>query len=269
MAKNQVSKLKETGTMKLRILITNDDGINSPGLKVAEAVAEKISSDIWVVAPETDQSGTAHSLTLHEPIRLHRISPKRFAVRGTPTDCVIIALTQILKDQKPPDLLISGVNRGTNIGEDVTYSGTLAAAMEGMLSNVPSVALSQGYNGANAVKWSTAEEHASGLLLKLIKAGWPKNVFINMNFPDVEADDVSDIVVTKQGRRDFANVITDERMDTRNVPYYWIGFRRQIGEIDFGPETDLAVIWQGGISITPMQVDLTDKDTKQALAEIF
>ena len=248
---------------KPRILVSNDDGINAPGLKVAEKIARALSPDVWVVAPETEQSGASHSLTLHEPLRVRKISGRWHAVRGTPTDCVIIALDHILKDEKAPDLVISGVNRGTNIGEDVTYSGTVAAAMEGTLLGIPSIALSQGYTSPHPVKWGTAEHHGPKLLRRLLKEGWPEGVFININFPDVVSGGVRELAVTQQGQRDAANIFIDERVDARNVPYYWIGFRRQKGEAH--PKSDLAVLSRGGISVTPLQIDLTHRRTMQAL----
>lgn len=249
----------------LRILVSNDDGIDAPGLEAAERIARTLSSDVWVVAPEFEQSGASHSLTLHEPLRMRGLSRRRHAVRGTPTDCVIMALDRILEDGKPPDLLISGVNRGANLGEDVTYSGTVAAAMEGTLLGIPSVALSQGFTSPHPVKWSTAEHHAPGLLRRLLREGWPAGVFINVNFPDVASAGVTELAVTRQGQRDAANVFIDERIDARNVPYYWIGFRRHDGKPH--PRSDLAVVARGGISVTPLQIDLTHRRTRQALEE--
>ncbi len=260
-----MSRTERDQSRKLRILVSNDDGINAPGLRVAEKVARALTSDVWVVAPEFEQSGASHSLTLHEPLRVRRLSRRRYAVRGTPTDCVIMALDQILKGQKAPDLLISGVNRGTNLGEDVTYSGTVAAAMEGTLLGIPSVALSQGYTSPHPVKWRTAEHHAPKLLRRLLKEGWPVGVFINVNFPDVVSTGVKELAVTRQGQRDAANIFIDERVDARNVPYYWIGFRRHKGEVH--PRSDLAVVARGGISVTPLQIDLTHRRTRQALEQ--
>lgn len=263
MPKTDMPKTAGRDPQKLRILVANDDGINAPGLKVAEKIARALSSDVWVVAPETEQSGASHSLTLHEPLRVRKVSNRRFAVSGTPTDCVIMALDHILKDQKAPDLLISGVNRGTNIAEDVTYSGTVAAAMEGTLLGIPSVALSQGYTSPHPVKWGTAEHHGPKLLRRLLKAGWPEGVLINVNFPDVVSARVQETTVTQQGQRDAGNVFIEERIDARSVPYYWIGFRRHKGESH--PKSDLAVVARGGISVTPLHIDLTHRRTKQAL----
>ena len=144
-----------------RILLSNDDGINAPGLKCLERIAKQLTDDIWIVAPETEQSGASHSLTLHHPLRLRKISGRKYAVAGTPTDCVVLAIAEIMKDGLP-DLLLSGVNRGANIADDVTYSGTIAAAMEGTVLGVPSIALSQtwGFSDSPVIKWATAERHA-------------------------------------------------------------------------------------------------------------
>ena len=184
----------------LRILLSNDDGIRSPGLKSLERIARTLSRDVWIVAPETEQSGASHSLTLHEPLRIRRLSPRRFAVRGTPTDCVMLAIHHIIRGRRP-SLVLSGVNRGGNIGDDVTYSGTIAAAMEGAILGVPSIALSQVVQGNHAVKWATAEHHGPGLLRQLLATGWPPEVLINVNFPDVAQTAVRGVAVAVQGRR--------------------------------------------------------------------
>ena len=166
----------------MRILVTNDDGIQAPGIKVLERIARGLSEDVWVVAPETQQSASSHSLTLHRPLRLRRISRRRYAVNGTPTDCVFLAFNKILADGLP-DLVLSGVNDGPNVGEDVTYSGTIAAAMEATLFGVPAVAFSQAYGDGRKHHWATAEQWAGRLLPMLIERGWPKRVLINVNLP--------------------------------------------------------------------------------------
>src|SRR5215210_1451938 len=144
----------------MRILCTNDDGIHAPGLAALERIARELSDDIWIVAPETDQSGVAHSLSLNDPLRLREISERHFAVKGTPTDCVIMGVRHVMREVKP-DLVLSGVNRGQNVAEDVTYSGTIAGAMEGTILGVPAIALSQAYGpaGRMAVRWQCAEHH--------------------------------------------------------------------------------------------------------------
>ncbi len=247
---------------KARILVTNDDGIHAPGLKVLEKIARQLSNDVWVVAPETEQSGAGHSLTLTLPLRVRHVSRRKFAVRGTPTDCVMMAMNQLVSGKRP-DLVLSGVNRGANMGEDVTYSGTIAAAMEGTLLGVPSVALSQTYLNTHPPKWATAEHHGPDLIRRLVAIGWPSDVLMNINFPDVLHGAVKDVVVCRQGRRDISNLHIDARVDAREQPYYWLGFRPRMGKPK--PNTDLAVVDAGNISVTPLQLDLTDNRTLKSL----
>lgn len=247
---------------ELRILVTNDDGIYAPGLKVLERIAKQLSDDVWVVAPEVEQSGASHSLTLHDPLRKRRLSSRRFSVSGTPTDCVLMALSQIIPPPRPT-LLLSGVNRGANLAEDVSYSGTIAAAMEGTLLGVPSVALSQVYRNGHSVHWPTVEAHAPELLRKLLKRGWPKEVLININFPDVASGAVSGVRVSVQGRRDAESIVVHERQDPRGNAYYWVGFRKMVGTPP--KNTDLGVVQAGSISVTPLQLDLTHEGARRGL----
>ncbi len=251
----------------LRILLSNDDGIGAPGLKTLERIARSLSRDVWIVAPETEQSGASHSLTLHEPLRIRKVSARRFAVRGTPTDCVMLAIYQIIRGARP-SLVLSGVNRGGNIGDDVTYSGTIAAAMEGTILGVPSIALSQVVQGNHAAKWATAEHHAPDIIRRLLAAGWPPEVLINVNFPDVAAASVGGIVTAVQGRRDVSDLLIEDRVDTRGIPYYWLGFRRSDGPPP-KPDTDLAAIAGGRISVTPLKLDLTDVESRRELGKVF
>lgn len=254
----------KSGRDGLCILVTNDDGIHAPGLKVLEKIARKLSKDVWVVAPEEEQSGSAHSLSLANPLRIRKMNAKRYAVRGTPSDCVLMAVRHVMKDREP-DLVLSGINRGQNIADDITYSGTIAAAMEGTQLGIPSVALSQafGFSGTSKVKWATAEHFAPDILKKLIAAGWPDEVLININFPDVVPGSVTGIEVTKQGKRDQSLVRVEERIDARNNPYYWLGFERILSNPPQG--TDLRAIYEGRISITPLHMDLTHQRTSKAL----
>ena len=240
----------------MRILITNDDGIDAPGLHALREIAGQLSDDVWVVAPETNQSGASHSLSLHEPLRLRRIDERAFAVRGTPTDSVIMGVRHVLKD-KLPDLVLSGINRGANIAEDVTYSGTIAGAFEGTILGIRSVALSQafGLSGAKSVRWQTALAHAPGLLRKLLAAEWLPSCVMNINFPDREPDEVAGTLVTVQGRRDPGLLQIDERHDTWGNPYYWLAFERRRSSAAEG--TDLAAVYAGYISVTPLFLDLT------------
>ena len=181
----------------MRILVTNDDGIHAPGLAVAEKIARALTDDVWVVAPETEQSGASHSLTLTMPLRLREIEQRRFAVTGTPTDCVMMACAHVMKDA-PPTLILSGVNRGSNIADDVTYSGTIAGAMEGCALGIPSIAMSQsyGFDRRAEIHWACGEAHGPPLIRKLVEIGWPEDVLMNINFPDCAPGEVKGIEIT-------------------------------------------------------------------------
>ena len=208
----------------MRILVTNDDGIHAPGLAVAETIARALCDDVWVVAPETEQSGASHSLTLSMPLRLRQAGDQRYAVTGTPTDCVMMACAHIMKDAAPT-LILSGVNRGTNLADDVTYSGTIAGAMEGCALGIPSIALSQsyGWNDSSVVQWDCAEVQGPPLIRKLVAMGWPGDVLINVNFPDAPASEVQGIDICAQGKRDLQTTALDRRIDARGNPYFWVG----------------------------------------------
>ena len=187
---------------KARILVTNDDGIHAPGLEALIEIANQLSTDVWVVAPEANQSGAGHSLSLSQPIRMREINETKFALEGTPTDCVLFAVKHLLKSRKP-DLVLSGVNRGTNLADDVTYSGTIAAAMEGCLLGIPSIAFSQAYTHDRPVKWATATQHGADVARRVLSLDWPRNVLVNVNFPDVVAGSVKGTQITHQGVRGF------------------------------------------------------------------
>lgn len=251
----------------MRILVTNDDGIHAPGLDVCIAIAESLSDDVWVIAPETDQSGVAHSLSLNNPLRLRQAGPQRFAVSGTPTDCVIMGLRHVL-DRKP-DLVLSGVNRGQNVAEDVTYSGTVAGAIEGTILGVPSIALSQcyGFETKSQPHWDCAGTHAPGLIKKILGEGIPRNSLVNINFPDCPASHVQGTSVAVQGQRKQELLRIDERYDGRGNPYYWIAFGR--GRSEPGHGTDLEAIAAKRISLTPLRIDLTDEPTLTRYASLF
>jgi len=248
----------------MRILVTNDDGINAPGLKVLQEVAEKLSDEVWVVAPETNQSGASHSLTLHEPLRCEEVGERMYAVRGTPTDCVIMGVRHILLDD-PPDLVLSGVNRGSNIADDVTYSGTIAGAIEGTLLGIRSVAMSLtcGFDADGVIHWETPLELGPGLITQLLDARLPDNVIANVNFPDLAPADVSGVRITRQGRRDQNLLHIDERHDTWGTPYYWFGFERKVSTPP--ADTDLWAIYKGYVSVTPLHVDLTHEATRETM----
>ena len=253
-------------TKKLRILLSNDDGINAPGLVALEKIARALSDDVWIVAPETEESGASRKLTLTQPLRLREVATQRYAVQGTPTDSVLMGVIHVLKDHRP-DLVLSGVNRGSNMADDVTYSGTIAAAMEATALGIPAIALSQStlFDEGNPIRWSCAEHHGPALIRKLLAAGWPKDVLININFPDVDPAGVRRIEVTSQGKRDQSLTNLIERTDGRGNPYFWLGFSRVRSNPPEG--TDLRAIYDGRISITPLHMNLTEERTRKALAQ--
>lgn len=248
----------------MRILLTNDDGIHAEGLAVLERVARALTDDVWIVAPEADQSGLAHSLSLSEPLRLREVNDRHFALRGTPTDCVIMAARKIMPE--PPDLVLSGVNSGANIADDVTYSGTIAGAMEGTLIGCKAIALSQAYNfeGKRIVPWEVTEEHGPALLEKLIDIDLPPGVFLNVNFPNCRPDEVDGVAVASQGKL-VHGLWIDERADGRGFPYYWLRFGRKPPEFVDG--TDLTALKQNRIAVTPLKLDLTAHELMGRLEE--
>jgi 5'-nucleotidase len=247
----------------MRILLTNDDGIHAPGLESLEKIARELSDDIWIVAPETEQSGASHSLSLANPIRLRPMAERRFAVQGTPTDCVVMAVRKIMP--AAPDLVLSGVNRGQNIADDVTYSGTIAAAMEGTALGFKSIALSQvtGIFSQRGLSFGVAEAHGARIIRRLCDVELGPGVLINVNFPDCRPEDVEGIETTRQGKRDQNLLIVDERTDTRGRSYYWLGFKRERGNAQEG--TDLKAAFERRISVTPLHMNLTQLEALEPL----
>ncbi len=253
----------------MRILLTNDDGVNARGLAVLETAARRLSDDIWVVAPAEEQSGAGHSLTLTEPVRLRRHGERRFSVTGTPTDAVMLALAHIMKDN-PPDLILSGVNRGANLAEDVTYSGTVSAAMEGALAGVRSIALSQSYSRegmGDTVPFAAAEAWAERVLAPIAELDMGAGTLINVNFPALAPDEVKGIRVCRQGIRDYGRLRIVQRTDPRGYDYYWFGLGPMVQTP--GHSTDLEAIADGFVSVTPLHLDLTHEDSLLSLRDRF
>jgi 5'-nucleotidase len=215
-----------------------------------------------------DQSGVSHSLSLNDPLRLREVGPRHFAVRGTPTDCVIMGARHIL-GSKMPDLVLSGVNRGRNVAEDVVYSGTIAGALEGTILGLPSFALSQEFSVETREKplWETALKFGPQILRKVIDAGVPKNTVINVNFPAVTPDEVRGVRVTRQGKRNLGFLKIEERRDGRNNPYFWIGFERAAVMDTPAEGTDLAALAAGYVSVTPLRLDRTDEAFSETLTK--
>ena len=249
----------------MRILLTNDDGYHARGLAVLERIARTISDDITIVAPAEEQSGKGRSLTLTEPFRVRRHADNRYAVKGTPTDCVMFALGEVMKDAKP-DLILSGVNRGGNLAEDVSYSGTVSAAAEGALAGIRSVALSQRYARSgmgDAVPFDTAETWGERTLRPLLSMDWAPRTLVNINFPPIAADAVQGIRVVSQGLRDYGRVALDKRVDPRGFPYYWLAMGRLPHQP--APDTDLDAIEAGFVTVTPLHLDLTHRESMDRL----
>jgi 5'-nucleotidase len=249
----------------LRILVSNDDGINALGIKALERIALALTDDVWVVAPETNQSGAAHSLTLNRPLRVRRLDERHFSVDGTPTDCVLIALQRIV-DGPPVDLVLSGINHGANLGEDVTYSGTVAAAMEATLFKIPAIALSQVCGDRRNIRWPTAERFAPEVIERLLATPWAPDVLMNVNFPDLDPDGVAGVRVATQGKRKIGDTLL-ERTDPRGEPYLWIGALRE--DINPAEGSDLAAVAAGYVSVTPVHLDMTHGPSLDELRQRF
>ena len=252
----------------MRILLTNDDGIHARGLEVLVEIAAELGGEMWVVAPETDQSGVSHSLSLNDPLRLREIKPRHFAVRGTPTDCVIMAARHILPGK--PDLVLSGVNRGRNAAEDVTYSGTVAGAMEGTLLGIPSFALSQSftYGSQHNPHWATAVRFGPGIIRRVLTEGLPTDVLVNVNFPDCTPEAVKGTAVTTQGKRPQELLRIEPRYDGRGNPYYWIAYERA-RDLGLREGTDISALADNRIAVTPLRLNMTDEPFMTRLAEIL
>lgn len=253
----------------MRILVTNDDGIHAPGLKVMEAIARALSDDVWVVAPSEEQSGAGHSLTLSRPVRIRRHGERRWSVTGTPTDAVLMALGHLIEGEKP-DLVLSGVNRGANLGEDVTYSGTVSAAMEGALAGVPAIALSQVYareGMGDSVPFAVAESWGERVLRPLLGLDMPFRTLLNVNFPACHPQAVRGVKAVRQGFHDYGRTRIVEGTDPRGYRYYWFGLGT--GEHTPGHATDLEAIAEGWITVTPLHLDLTHDPSLAAVAALY
>jgi 5'-nucleotidase len=253
----------------MRILLTNDDGVNAPGLKTLEKIARSLSDDIWIVAPAEENSGAGHSLTLSKPVRIREHGPKHYSVAGTPTDSVMLALGVLMKDHKP-DLILSGVNRGANLGDDITYSGTVSAAMEGVLAGIRSIALSQVYSKegmGDEVPFATAEAWGERVLRPILDMPFEPRVLVNINFPALQPGDVKGIKVVAQGFHDYSRGSIVKGTDPRGYDYYWFGLHGV--EQTPGHSTDLEAVGDGYIAVTPLQLDLTHHASLAAMEAIY
>jgi len=239
----------------MRILLTNDDGYDAYGMKVLEAIARQFTDDVWVVAPLWEQSGKGRGVSLHDPVRVRHLGNQKFAIDGTPTDCVQIAINDLLDN--PPDLLLSGVNRGFNLAQDITLSGTVAGALQGMSLGVRSIALSQclDFDLDIEAQWQASQAHGASIIDHLLDQTWFENVIFNVNFPDCPADQVAGWQLTRQGFRDLHEMHAVKRTDPRGRDYYWIDFHQFEQNLIKG--TDLHCVAHNEISVSPIHLDLT------------
>jgi 5'-nucleotidase len=249
-----------------RILLVNDDGIDAPGLELLEKVVRGITDDIWVIAPDEEKSGAGHSLSTYHPIRVRQRDERHFAIKGTPTDCALLGVYELIPGKRP-DIILSGINRGTNMAEDVTYSGTASAAMEGAMLGIPAIALSQATRPPATVHWATSEAWAGRVIEKLLRLEWRPGSFINVNFPDCPPEDVRGIDVTTQGLRPPGTFKPVRRVDERHIPYYWT--RIDFPDGGHAPGNDLQAFRDNKISVTPMQLDMTDRAAMAGLRALF
>lgn len=253
----------------MRILLTNDDGVNAAGLGLLERIARLFSDDIWIVAPTDEQSGAGHSLTLTRPVRLHRLGDRRFCVAGTPTDSVMMAIAHVMKDVRP-DLVLSGINRGANLAEDATYSGTVSAAMEAALAGIPAIALSQCYvreGMGDSVPFAAAEAWAERVIGPLLGTSLAPRTLVNVNFPALPPTQVKGIRVVRQGLRDYGRLKIVARTDPRGYDYFWFGLGATVHTP--GHATDLEAIADGYVSVTPLHLDLTHESSLGQLTSLY
>lgn len=238
-----------------RVLLTNDDGIDAPGLAVLEEVAAGVAREVWVVAPEHDQSGTSHSISLHAPIRFRQRGERRFGVSGTPGDCVVMAARHIMADALP-DLILSGINRGANLGVETVFSGTVGAAMTGLLLELPSIALSQAFTDGAPVRWDTARSLAPAVIRRLVEMGWSRKACLNVNFPDVPPELAGPLTRSRQGAGLVKNINVIARTDPRGLTYHWLQFHRE--PFQEAADSEAAVVASGRIAVTPLRFERTD-----------
>jgi len=242
------------------ILVSNDDGIRAAGIRSLAAALESVG-EVWIVAPDREQSAASHSLSLHRPLRVEQLGPRRYAVDGTPTDCVNLAINGIMS--KRPDLVVSGINHGANMGDDITYSGTVSAAMEGTLLRIPSIAVSLVWR--EDLDFTAAAQFAQRLAISVLEHGLPRDTLLNVNVPSIPGSQLRGYLITRQGKRKYGDAIV-EKVDPRGKKYYWIG-----GE-DLGfvaaEGTDFTAVEGGYISVTPLHMDLTNYASIAQVSEL-
>ncbi|MBS0155476.1 MAG: 5'/3'-nucleotidase SurE [Nitrospira sp.] len=233
----------------MRILVTNDDGIQSPGI-TALAHALAALGEVWVVAPDRERTAVAHAVTLHKPLRVHHVAPRTYTVNGTPVDCVNLAVLKVMP--KPPAIVVSGINKGVNLGDDVMYSGTVSAAMEGTILGVPSLAVSQ--EGQDTFRFKIGATYAARVARLVVEHGLPDETLLNVNIPDRTSSKMRGVRITCLSRRRFHNPII-EKIDPHGRPYYWIAGQRV--SWSRSKDADHEAVEDGYVSITPIRLDIT------------
>jgi 5'-nucleotidase len=251
---------------KPRVLIVNDDGIDAPGIVLLEELVRTFTDQVWVVAPDEERSGAGHSLSLSHPIRVRQRDERHFAIKGTPTDCTLLGVYELMGGEKP-DVLLSGINRGPNLAEDITYSGTACAGIEGAMLGIPSIALSQIMTYQSEVHWDTARRYAPAVIQRLLTMKWLPGLFVNVNFPNCPPDAVTGIRVTSQGLRPPGSFRPVRRVDERYVPYYWIKAAFPDGGEAEG--NDLRAALDHAVSVTPLHLDMTLRTILPEMTELF
>jgi 5'-nucleotidase len=246
-----------------RVLLTNDDGIDAPGLAVLEQIAGELAREVWVVAPEHDQSGVSHAISLHHPLRVTKWGERRYGVNGTPGDSAVMGVCHLMRDARP-DLVLSGVNRGANIGMETVFSGTVGGAMTGMMLGIRSIALSQVFTDRERVPWEVARTLGAGLVRQLLEIGWNVDTCLNVNFPDRPVAEVGPPTLCRQGLGLIAGMHVETRRDPRGIDYHWINFHREAREQ--GPDSDADAVAAGCIAVTPVRYDRTDEAAFAALS---
>lgn len=260
----------------MRILITNDDGINAPGLKIAQAIAEQIAGpegEVWTVAPAFEQSGVGHCISYTHPFMVAKLGERRFAAEGSPADCVLSALYDVMPDR--PDLVLSGVNRGNNAAENTLYSGTIGAAMEAAIQGLPAIAMSQYYgpdNNTLDTPFEAAATHGAGIIRRLLDSapwdgGADYRLFYNINFPPLPAAAVKGTRMAVQGRREGTNFSTEPHSSPSGRKFLWIKGGPQHGACT--PGSDATSNLEGFCSVTPMRADLTAHDVMASHGDLF
>ncbi len=246
-----------TDLRNARILISNDDGVHAAGINALAEVVRTLCDDVWVVAPATEQSGVGHSLTLHQPLRVNQLEERVFSVNGTPTDCVLLAVKEIIPKDKPISLVVSGVNHGDNMAEHVTYSGTIAATMEATLLGIPAIAFSRAINDKlEKLDWQTTKQAIGAVIKKLQGVSWHGRSLLSVNIPDCAPYELGEIKLVRQGSRASGDAV-HVRTDPRGRTYYWIGATDYSGAM-FANDTDCAAVEANNIAITPISMDLTN-----------